>query len=465
MNDKDNEKEIEPSKMGLTRWLGAKFLGKGKGSSPVDNRFLSDLHDIKRVDRYEIVEKLGRGSMGIVYKGRDPYIKRDVSIKISRPHSDASEESAEKYRESFFTEAQSAGRLLHPNIVAIYDAGMYRDFCYITMEYINGPTLSKYCMKENILPVNRVAEIIVSACKALDYAHQNGIIHRDVKPSNIMLNESDEIKITDFGIAKIKANKTMSKEIIGSPSYMSPEQIREEEVDSVSDVFSLGCVLYELLTCEKAFLGDNYFAIMYKITNENPRPVRELRPELPKIMEDITQKALSKEKNKRYQTCMDLAYDLRVALRGLKAGVTKTEKMDDVVDYVRNIHFFSSFTKDQVREIIDTASVVRVPSGKIIMNEGEIDDSFYVILSGKVVVKKDDIIVAAISRGECFGEMAYLSGDSRVASVTAEIDSILLRISSTLLDKSSKDIQLLFLKRFGMTLLKRLSVNLGKYKQ
>ncbi len=465
MTDKDRENELEPSKMGITRWLSAKFLGKGKASSPVDSRFLSDLDDIERVGRYEILDKLGRGSMGIVFKGLDPYIKREVGIKISRPHSDASRESAEKYRESFFTEAQSAGRLLHPNIVAIYDAGMYRDFCYITMEYINGPTLSEYCKKENILPVNRIAEMVVSACKALDYAHQNGIIHRDVKPSNIMLNETGDIKITDFGIAKIKAEKTMSKEIIGSPSYMSPEQIKEEELDNRSDVFSLGCVLYELLTCEKAFSGENYFTIMYKITNEDPRPVSELRPELPKIIEDITKKALAKEKNKRYQTCMDLAYDLRIALRGLKAGVTQKEKMDDVVDYVRNIQFFSNFTKDQVRKIIDTASIVKAPAGQMIMNEGEIDDSFYVILSGKVAVKKNDNVVATVNRGECFGEMAYLSGDSRVASVTADTDSILLRISSTLLDKSSKDIQVLFLKRFGMTLLRRLSVNLDQYKQ
>ncbi len=448
--------------MGITRWLSTKFLGKGKASSPVDSRFLSDLNDLERVGRYEIREKLGQGSMGIVYKGLDPYIKRDVGIKISRPHSGASRETAEKYRESFFSEAQSAGRLLHPNIVAIYDAGMYRDFCYITMEYINGPTLSEYCRKENMLPVNRAAEIIVSACKALDYAHQNGIIHRDVKPSNIMLNEAGDVKITDFGIAKIKADKTMSKDIVGSPSYMSPEQIKEEELENVSDVFSLGCVLYELLTCEKAFSGENYFAIMYKITNEDPRPIRELRPELPEIMEGITKKALAKEKDKRYQTCMDLAYDLKIALRGLKAGVTQKEKMDDVVDYVRNMQFFSNFTKDQVRMIIDTASIVKAPAGEMIMNEGEIDDSFYVILSGKAVVKKNDIVVAAISRGECFGEMAYLSGDSRVASVTAEIDSILLRISSTLLDKSPKDIQVLFLKRFGMTLLRRLSVSLGQ---
>ena len=464
MFDNDNENTLEPSKMGLTRWLSVKLLGKGKVKSPVDQRFLKDLDDIEKVDRYEIIEKIGQGNMGIVYKGRDPYIRRDVGIKISRPHSDASKEIATKYREDFFTEAQSAGRLLHPNIVAIYDAGMYRDFCYITMEYVNGPTLSKFCMKENMLPANRIAEIIIATCKALDYAHQNGIIHRDVKPSNIMLTESGDVKITDFGIAKIKTEQESSNEIIGSPCYISPEQVKEEEMDSVSDVFSLGCVLYELLTCEKAFSGENQFAIMYKITNENPIPVRELRPEIPKIIEDITQKALSKDRNKRYQTCMDMAYDLKVALRGLKDGASKKEKIDDVIDYVHNIQFFGNFSREQVHKILDTASIVKVTAGNMIMDEGEIDDSFYVILSGKASVMKNDTVIATIHRGECFGEMAYLSGDSRVASVTAFTDCILLKISSTLLDKSSEDIQLLFLKRFSMTLLKRLTVSLNKYK-
>ncbi len=462
MIDKDSENISESSKMGFTRWLSVKLLGKGKSESPVDNTFLKDLDDIERVDRYEIVEKLGQGNMGIVYRGRDPYIKRDVGIKISRPHSDASRESAERYRESFFTEAQSAGRLLHPNIVAIYDAGMYRDFCYITMEYVNGPTLSELCSKEKMLSPDRAAEIIIMACQALDYAHQNGVIHRDIKPSNIMINESGDVKITDFGIAKIKTDQTITKSIIGSPCYMSPEQIKEEAVDSVSDIFSLGCVLYELLTCEKAFPGENQFSIMYKITNESPKPVTELRPEIPKVLEKITCKALSIEKNKRYQTCADLAFDLRVALRGIREDGTRAEKIDDVVDYVRSIAFFSSFTKSQVAGILGAASIVKTPSGRVIVNEGEIDDSFFVILSGKVAVKKGDDNIATISRGECFGEMAYLSGESRSATIVADTNCILLKISSMLLDKSSKDIQLLFLKRFGMTLLRRLSVSMNK---
>ncbi|MFC1892030.1 serine/threonine-protein kinase, partial [Thermodesulfobacteriota bacterium] len=270
MENNGNNSKNGPKGMGLTRWLKVKFLGKAKKEGPVDTQFLADLVDTKTIGRYEVTGKLGQGSMGVVYQGKDPYINRNVSIKVSRPSADVVGEKADKYRERFFLEAQSAGRLMHPNIVAIYDAGMYKDFCYITMEYIDGPTLEKFCHKNDLLPVSKVVEIIISTCKALDYAHQEGVVHRDIKPSNIMINLAEEVKITDFGIAQIKSEQTVSHGIIGSPSYMSPEQVKEEPVKGISDLFSLGCVLYELLTGRKAFTGDNYFSIMYKITNEEP---------------------------------------------------------------------------------------------------------------------------------------------------------------------------------------------------
>jgi len=446
---------------GITRWLKLRLFGREKDISPVDTQFLKDLFDVEKVGRYEITDKLGQGSMGVVYKGRDPYINRDVSIKISRPSPSITGEMAAKYRERFFLEAQSAGRLMHPNIVAIYDAGMYKDFCYITMEYIDGPNLSKFCSKDDLLPVARTAEIIIGACRALDYAHQKDVVHRDIKPSNIMLNKSKEVKITDFGIAQI-TDQTASKGIIGSPSYMSPEQVKEEPITNQSDIFSLGCVLYELLTGEQAFPGDNYFSIMYKIINEDPPPVNQLRPEIPEILEKITRKALSKDLDKRYQTCMDLAYDLRVALRGLKKEAVKEDKVEDVIDYTHNIQFFSNFTKAQVKEILDAANVIKAPKETAIVTEGDIDDSFFIILSGQASVRKNNKQIAIIGRGECFGEMAYLSGDPRTATVTTDTDSIILKISAMLLDKAPQEIQLLFLKRFAMTMLKRLSARQKK---
>lgn len=457
MKAKEKNGQAETKKKhGLTSWLKVKFLGKEKEVSPIDTQFLADLSDVKTVGRYEIIGKLGQGSMGVVYLGKDPYINRHVGIKISRPAADVVAEKADKYRERFFVEAQSAGRLMHPSIVAIYDAGMYKDFCYITMEYIDGPTLEKFCHADTLLPLSRVVEILFAACRALDYAHKRGVIHRDIKPSNIMLNKAGDVRITDFGIAQIKTEQTVSKGIIGSPSYMSPEQVKEEPVEDKSDIFSLGCVLYELLTGQKAFSGDNYFSIMYKITNEEPASIRDLRPEIPEILARIARKALAKDPVRRYQTCMDFAYDLRVALRGLK-GVVKSDKVDNVVDYVHSVPFFENFTKDQVKEILNASNIIKVLKGKVVVAEGEIDDSFYIILSGKAAVMKGEKTIAGITRGECFGEMSYLSGESRAATVMAETDCILIKISATLLDKSSENIQLHFLKNFAMTLLQRLS--------
>jgi serine/threonine-protein kinase len=459
--EKEEKQRADNKKHGFTRWLKLKLLGKEEKARPVDAQFLADLSDLNTVERYEIIEKLGQGSMGVVYKGRDPYIKRDVTVKIARAPVDVAGERAEKYRERFFIEAQSAGRLIHPNIIAIYDAGMYRDFCYITMEYLDGPTLEKYCRKENLLPISKVVEIMFVVCKALDYAHKKGVIHRDIKPSNIMLTKSGSAKITDFGIAQVKSEQTASKGIIGSPSYMSPEQIKEEPVEERSDIFSLGSVLYELLTGEQAFGGDNYFAIMYRIANEEPVPITKTRHEAPEILEKIVIKALAKDPADRYQSCMDFAYDLRVALRGMK-GTTRREKIEDVVDYVLNVPFFENFSKDQVKEILNASSIIKVGKGKVVVTEGEIDDAFYIILSGRAMVQKDGKKVALIDRGECFGEMSYLSGAARVATVLAETDCILLKISATLLDKASEPMQLLFLRNFARTLIRRLSKEMSE---
>jgi serine/threonine protein kinase len=456
LKNKDKSGHSESKKFGLTSWLKLKFTGKDKEDSLVDDRFIEDLSGSETIGRYDIVEKLGQGSMGLVYLGTDPFIKRNVAVKVARPHSALQDEEFEKYRKRFFTEAQSAGRLAHPNIVSIYDAGMHQDFYYITMEYIDGPTLKKYSQKDNLLPVKKVLEIIFSACRAIDYAHSKGVVHRDIKPSNIMLTSSGKLKITDFGIAYIETEHTSHKGIVGSPCYMSPEQVKEEPIVDQSDIFSLGCVLYELLTGEKAFSGENHYAVMYKITHEDPVPMLDIRPDIPKLLDTIIKKVLAKDPTSRYQACMDLAYDLRVVLRNL-TGTVKKSKVEDVVDYVHNVSFFGDFSRDQVKKILKLSNLSKVPKGKVLVSEGEIDDSFYIVLGGYAEVMKDDRKIAVINRGECFGEMAYLVDQTRTATVVAGTDCILMKISATLLSKLADSIQLLFLKRFAMTLLARLS--------
>ncbi len=458
MTENVEKVQVKAKKMGLPQWFKGKILGKEQKQEPSDKQSREDLSEFKSVGRYQIIGKLGQGSMGIVYRGRDPYIGRDVGVKIARPSEKVAARGIEKFREKFFREAQSAGRLLHPNIVAVYDAGMHKDFYYITMEYVDGPSLRKYCRK-NLLPLSRVAEVMFMVCNGLDYAHQMDILHRDIKPSNILLTKSGVAKIADFSIAQIKSEQTVTKGIVGSPSYMSPEQVKEEPLDDRSDIFSLGTVLYELLTGRLAFPGDNYFSIVYKISNEDPIPIREIRPDIPEVLERIVKKAHAKDLTERYQTCMDLAYDLRVALRGINGG-TRNGKVDGVIDYVLNVPFFENFSKDQVNEVLNAGNIIKVSKGNVMVTEGEIDDSFFIILSGNAIVRKEDKIIARIGRGECFGEMSYLSGQVRAATVTADTDCILLKVSATLLDKSAESMQLLFLKNFAQAAIRRLSIKI-----
>ncbi len=414
----------------------------------VESKLSAGLKDIKTIGRYEIIHKIGQGASGIVYKGQDPYINRPVAIKISLP-------SSRKARERFFIEAQSAGRLNHPNIVSIYDAGEFNNYCYITMEYIDGKTLKGFCHHDKLLPVAKAMELILRVCNALDYAHRNGIIHKDIKPPNIMLDKIGIVKITDFGIAQF-TEQTAEMGIFGTPSYMAPEQIKDEIAVIPSDVFSLGCVMYEMLTGIVAFGGDNDFSIMYKIVNEDPIPILNIRPDLPKIMGDIIKKALSKQFQDRYQTCLEFAYDLRLALNALnRAG--NNGKAPDISEQFSNIPFFRNFTKQDINSLISINNIIKIKKGDIILSEGDIDDIFFIVLSGKVKIMRQNQTLAIIKQGESFGEMAYLGGQMRVATVIAETNCILLKIIPEMLDSAPAKTQVLFYKNFSLTLVQRLS--------
>jgi serine/threonine-protein kinase len=302
-----------------------------------------------------------------------------------------------------------------------------------------------------------VLKSVFSVCKGLEYAHQNKVIHRDIKPSNIILSSAGQVKITDFSIAYIKRSEsTLVKGLFGSPSYMSPEQIKEEPIAENSDIFSLGSVLYELLTGKKAFDGESEYSIMYKIVNENPAPVLEARPELPKTVGKILDKALAKDSSERYQSSLDFAYDLRLALRSLRD--TPREAHDsELLSYVQGLPFFTNFSESQIDQIFSACNIIKVEKGKTIIEEGEIDDSFYILISGQVIVRKGDKDLATLEKGVVFGEMAYLTGEARTATIISKNDCILLKFSSTLLNRLSQSIQLLFFKNFTQTIIKRLS--------
>ncbi len=253
-------------------------------------------------DRYRFDKILGRGATGLVYKAWDKMQKRYVAVKVSN-------KGINKLR----SESKLVGKLEHENIVSIYDSGTGQDFSYIIMEYIEGDTLNIFCDRQNLLPFTKVSRIMIDICKGIHFAHDNGIIHRDIKPTNIMLNKLGIPKITDLGLS-LMINGTQPAGFWGTPSYMSPEQLKGLAATKASDIFSLGCVLYELLEGKKAFEGENPYTTMYKVINEKPQQLSIQSPPVLSLFQPIIKKAIAKNAEDRYQSCSEFAYELSKTL-------------------------------------------------------------------------------------------------------------------------------------------------------
>jgi len=270
--------------------------------------------------RYRIERELGQGAMGTVYLGVDPKINRQVAIK-TLDYQQIDTDQLPEVKERFFREAEAAGRLNHPGIVTIYDVGEESDLAYLAMELLDGKDLSHACHSDKLLPLPRVIEILHQVALALDYAHRQGVVHRDIKPANILLPENGQVKVVDFGVARVIASsKTETGLILGTPSYMSPEQVAGKKVDGRSDLFSLGVVMYELLSGEKPFQGESLAALMYNIANCKYRPLADLQPKLPKACREILAKLLQKTLSRRFKSAALLAGELATLQRRLGRG-------------------------------------------------------------------------------------------------------------------------------------------------
>ncbi|HEV3330428.1 MAG TPA: protein kinase [Bryobacteraceae bacterium] len=268
-----------------------------------------------RIGRYKIVRELGRGAMGVVYHAIDPNIGRPVAIKTIRLGDGRTPEEQERLRERLFREARSAGMLSHPGIVTIYDVEQQGELAYIAMEYVDGPTLDSILSRAEPIPPDQMFSVLAQTAAALDYAHGKGIVHRDIKPANIMIAADGTAKIADFGIAKITSNDqlTMTGTIVGTPHYMSPEQVQGQAIDGRSDQFSLAVIAYEMLTGEKPYTGEHLTTVVYKIVAEEPVPPHRLNATLAGAIDNVLRKALSKKPDGRYGTCQEFAQSLEKA--------------------------------------------------------------------------------------------------------------------------------------------------------
>src|SRR5688572_10216 len=304
---------------------------------------------MKKIGKYEVIRELGTGATSAVYEALDPFVNRHVAIKVVFPEALGDKEHGKRYRKLFVTEASLAGKLSHPHIVSIYDAVADDQASYIVMEYVDGTTLEQYSRPERLLPISKVIEIIFKCTKALDYAAKHGVIHRDIKPANIMLSGENDIKITDFGAALTTATETTQISGIGSPAYMSPEQVREQTLTHQTDIFSLGVVLYQMLTGKLPFQANNNYSMIYQIINTEATPPSAVRPEVPPQLDAVIRRALHKNTAERYQTWEELSHDL-VAVFGNLQKPEKNIPDSEKFNALRKLAFFKNFTDVELWE-------------------------------------------------------------------------------------------------------------------
>lgn len=396
--------------------------------------------EIQRIGKYEIIQELGRGATSVVYKAFDPFQNREVAVKAVYPEVLGDDEHGHRYRKLFVTEASLAGKLAHPHIVAIYDAVAEAAASYIVMEYVDGSTLERYTQMEHLLPLPRVLEIIYKCARALDYAAREGVIHRDIKPANILLSGEADIKISDFGAALNTSSDTTQITGVGSPAYMSPEQVREQSLTYQTDIFSLGVVFYQLLTGRLPFVGTNNYSIIYQIINVEPAPPSRFRSDLPPRVDAIVLRMLSKNTAERYQTWGDLAGDLVEALGGTRSKAPDSMPEAEKFDTLRRLEFFREFSDVELWEVLRLAKWQRLPAASVLIQEGDIGSSFFILAEGTVEVRKQDNPLTVLKAGECFGEMAYLGKHKfqRSASVVATSDVVVIEIRAETLPRASE---------------------------
>lgn len=417
----------------------------------------------EKIGKYQLRGEIGRGSCGVVYKGFDPFVQRDVAIKVAEQDpSKFSRSSAEQARASFFTEARAAGMLQHPHIVSLYDAGAEGDLSYIVMEYINGDTLQPLCRKKGQRPpVEQVIDIAFKCAKALDYSHSKGVLHRDIKPSNIMITQDGVPKIMDFSIAEINAQPAGLTGVVGSPMYMSPEQVRAQPLGAPSDLYALGAVMFHLLAGEAPFNAEEVQKLFVLIKNQPAPNLAVYRPELPTQLCEIVERLLQKDPADRYQSGLEVA----TALTRLNDRLRLTEKQmtrRENRDSLRRLHFFNTFSDDEIDEIIKAGTMVTFQPGETIIEEGAMENAFFLLALGSAEVRKQRKTLHSFDKGDAFGEIGFLTAAKRTASVVATSQALVLKVSATLMDQLSQDCQLRFYKVFTETLIYRLTVTSAK---
>ncbi len=417
---------------------------------------------LEQIGKYEVIRKLGEGATSEVFLCHDTFNNRDVAVKVVFEDKLQEGDDGRLARKLFLTEAALAGKLLHPHIAQIHDAVVGdNNMSYIVMEFVPGGTLEPYCDKARLLPIDKIVEMIFKCTRALDFANKLGVTHRDIKPANILLAGQTDIKISDFGAALLSTGDETQVAGIGSPAYMSPEQIKEHTLNHQTDIYSLGVVMYQLLTGTLPFQATNNFSMMYQITNVEPALPSSLRKEIPLSVDKIVRRAMQKDLDRRYPGWEEFSYDLAEAFR-TEELVDQSQEVADSEKFntLRAMPFFEHFTDAELWEVLRISAWENLPAGTSIMRDGEQGDFFCILAAGEVKVTKRKKLLNVLSPGECFGEMAYLSksGSERSADVATMSEARIIRISTDDLDRASDACRHRFDRAFMAILVERLQL-------
>lgn len=412
----------------------------------------------ERIGRYALVRELGRGATATVFLARDPFGGREVAIKVLPHAGDSADSMQGARRTSFLNEAALVGRLQHPHVVGLLDAAVERDFSYLVMEYVPGGTLAQYTTARSLLSLERVVEVVFKLSRALDYAQRHGVLHRDIKPANVLVTYSFDVKLTDFGLARVDGTTHTEIANAGSPAFMAPEQLKDQQVSQLSDIYSLGVMMFQLLTGRLPFHATSTAGLMYQILNCEPPLARRLRPDLPKEVEAVVSHAMKKDSSARYQSWIEFGKDLSRLARHLDAP---SEVLSDTRKFqaLRDLSFFHEFREVEIWETLYFANWRRLREGTVVIEEGERGDAFYLLIEGRVQVTRSGAQLATLTAGDLFGEILYFSPEiaERSTSICAVEPVLVLEIKAAALNSASDACQVQFNKACMRLLIDRLS--------
>ncbi|MGA8146610.1 MAG: serine/threonine-protein kinase [Gallionellaceae bacterium] len=408
--------------------------------------------------RFEIMKELGRGAAGEVHLAHDTYLQRDVALKFARPSAFNNPEEGLRYRKMWLNETRLAGRLQHPFIIEIYEAGYTNEFDYLVMEYAPGGTLKQFTSFDNLLPLDRLIDILYKICNALDYANRMGVLHRDIKPANVLLGEYGSVKVSDFGAAFCSDSDVTQVFNVGTLAYMPPEHFQQSPPTLQTDIYAVGVMAYLLLTGSLPFTADSHESLIFqKLCGDDVVPLEQRRQNLPSALCDAVNRAMHRDVAARYDSWRKFCDDLATALPDVRR-IADTQYDSSRFDILRNLSFFDDFLDTEVWETVGISQWRECAAGDALFLEGDRGSSFFIVTNGKASVIKNGIEINCAQTGDCLGELVYIDVErnTRSASVMASTPLSVIEIEGESLRHASASLQARFARTFMVIMVARL---------